>query len=1001
MCACALLALTVSSATASPEKPTIGKIGTSAVGATIATLWAEIDPNGEDTTYYFEYGLTESYGSVVPVGYADAGHGIDDTNVEQSVDGLASGVTYHYRVVAVNAQGTSASADQTFTTFGVTSFKVSATNADGSVDREAGSHPYEVTSRITLSSSNVNGEVDPAGAVKDVELDLPVGLLGDPAAVPQCPQSLLPGIQTGLQSESQCPADTQIGMVSLELGGSETATVPLFNLVPVAGVPAQFGVDALLFPLTLNAEIRPDRSYALSVNIDNLTALFRLTGITVTLWGEPADPSHDADRGKCAPPPLGGNSRGSCPSGAQLEPFLTMPTTCKSRVAFALRVDSWAQPGEFVTGTATSTGGSGEESDLRGCEGLDFDPSISVQPEVTEADSPTGVAIDLHMPYDSSAAGRAEASLEDALVTLPQGMSINVATAAGLEVCTAAEIGIGTMQPDSCPGASEIGSVEIDTPLLSSPLVGSIYMGQPPEPFDGELTAYVVAEGDGVVVKLPMKLLVNPNTGQLSVSVEGVPQFAFTDMKLRFRGGPRAPLATPEECGTFTTASQLIPYSALESSLQPTLTTSFAIESKCDHGFTPSFVAGSTSTGAGESTGFTVQVSRADGEQDIRDLAATFPAGLLANLGSVSLCGSAQALEGTCGVASAVGTVTIAAGAGPQPFYLSGTAFLTGPYEGAPFGLSIVVPAVVGPFNLGTVVLGARLLLDRHTARLSLVTDLLPTTRDGIPIRVRSLTVSVDRPGFMVNPTNCATQQITAEVAGTQTTARVASPFSLTGCSRLPFSPSVSASVPGKVSIVDGAGFEMKISEPGGVRANIDSLEGVFPSQLSARLKSVQHACLQATIDSNPALCPPGSRIGSAVVRTSLFRNPLSGPTYLVSRGTAARPEIVIILQGEGVVLELSGSLKISSSNALIFSIGDVPDAEISSLQVNLPAGPGAVLGANDLSKATGSLCGKRLVLRMNVTGQNGVAVKAAPRVSVTGCPKAKAAKKATTKKRG
>jgi hypothetical protein len=991
---CALLAVTASSAAATSGEPTIGQIGTKSVGATIATLWAEIDPNGDDTTYYFEYGPTTSYGSVMPVSHADAGQGIDNTNVEQSVSGLASGVTYHYRLVAVNAQGTTASSDQTFTTFGVTSFKVSATNASGGVDLEAGSHPYEVTSSITFSTTSVNGQVDPAGSLKETELDLPVGLSGDPAAVPQCPRGLLTGIHTGALSESQCPADTQVGIVSLELGNSETATAPLYNLVPPAGMPAQFGVDALLFPLTLNAEIRADRSYALSVNIENITALFRITGITMTLWGEPADPRHNADRGKCAPPSVGGSSRGNCPSGAQLEPFLTMPTTCQSPLTFALHADSWAQPSEFVSDTATIEGGTGDESDLRGCEELDFSPSISVQPETAETDSPTGMAIDLHIPYNSSPTGRSEASLESANFTLPRGVSINVSTAAGLGACTPAQIGLGTMQPASCPGSSDIGSVEIDTPVLAAPLVGEIYLGQPNEPFNGELTTYVVAEGDGVVVKLPTQLVVNPITGQLSVSVEGIPQFAFTDMKLKFRGGPRAPLATPEECGTFTTASRLIPYSALEPSLQPTLTTSFAIDSKCNSGFAPSFVAGSTSTGAGESTGFTVRVSRADGEQDIRDLSATLPSGLLANLGSVSLCGSAQALAGTCGPASEVGTVTIAAGAGPQPFYLSGTTFLTGPYEGAPFGLSIVVPAVAGPFNLGTVVLGARLLLDKHTARMSLVTDPLPITRDGIPIRIRALTVNVDRPGFVVNPTNCATQQVTAEVAGTQTTVRVTSPFTLTGCSRLPFSPSLSASVSGKVSIARGAGFEMKIAEPGGVRANIGSIEGVFPSQLSARLKSVEHACLLATLDSNPASCPPGSRIGSAVVRTLLFRNPLSGPTYLVSRGTAARPEIVIILQGEGVTLELAGALKVSRSDALTFSIDDVPDAPISSLQVNLPAGPGAVLGANDLSRATGSLCDKRLVLKMSITGQNGVVVKTAPRVSVTGCPKPKGSKK-------
>lgn len=989
-----LLALTASSASAAPGKPTIGQIGVKTVGATVTTLWAEIDPGGEDTTYDFEYGRTASYGAVAPLSGADAGGRANNTNVEQALSGLAPSSVYHYRVVATNPQGTVASTDKTFTTFGVASFRVSATNADRSLDFESGSHPYEVTTSFTFSSSSVKGEVDPAGALKDLELDLPPGLSGDPTAVPQCPQGLLPGVQGGLLGESQCPADTQVGLVSLELGGgAETMTLPLYNLVPAAGVPVEFGVEALLFPLTMKAELRPDRSYSLSVNIDNLTALFRLTGLSVTLWGEPADPGHDAERGKCAPPPLGGASRGSCPSGAPLKPFLTLPTACQSPMTFTLHVNSWAQPGEFLTAEATSGGGAGSESDLRGCEGLDFSPSISVQPETTAADSPAGLAIDLHMPYYSSPTGRAEADLNVARVALPPGVSINVAATDGLGACAAVQIGLETLERASCPGSSEIGSVELYTPLLAAPLVGSIYLGQPGEPFDGELTAYIVAEGDGIIVKLAMQLVVDPNTGQLSVSVDKVPQFAFTDLKLNFRGGPRAPLATPEGCGAFTTTSQLIPYSAAVPSLQPTLTSDFTIDANCGNGFAPSFVGGSTSAGAGESTGFTVQTSRADGEQDIRSLSATLPAGLLANLGSVSLCGAAQAAAGTCGAASEVGTVAIAAGAGSHPFYLAGTVFLTGPVEGAPFGLSIVVPAVAGPFNLGTVVIGARLLLDRHNARMTLVTDPLPTRRDGIPIRIRTLAVNVDRPGFVLNPTSCATQQVTAEIAGTQTTARVASPFTLTGCARLPFSPSVSASTQGAVSLKRGAEFELKIGEPRGTHANIRSIEGVFPSQLSARLKAVQHACLRATFDGNPAACPAESRIGATVAQTSLLNSPLSGPAYLVSNGTAARPQIAIVLQGDGVILELSGALKIASGNALTFKIDNVPDAPISSLLVSLPAGPASVLGANELSKATGSLCGKKLVLRTVITGQNGARVKSSPRVAVTGCSKTKVAK--------
>lgn len=988
--ACAVLTLGTSTASATPGAPGIGTIWPASIGATTTTLHAEVNPDGSDTTYYFQYGKTSSYGAVAPASAASIGSGVNSVNVSDALSGLAPDTAYHYRVVATNSFGTVASEDQTFNTFGVVSFRASAVNADGSPDVEAGSHPFGVTASVALAQTEFKGSVVPAGAMKDMEVTFPVGLVGSAGAVPQCPLYLLPSdVPLGA---SKCPPDTQVGLLLAELSSGEKLGLPLYNLVPPAGAPVELGVYAGFFPLTMTGVVRADRDYALSVDLENISQLFPLAGLSMTLWGVPADPTHDPYRGECVRL-LGGESTGSCPAGAPLEPFLTLPTACEAPLAFTLGVDAWSQPGESLTAVAASEDGAGGKLEVTGCDRLNFGPSIDVRPDTVAADSPAGVSIDLALPHTDNPRGLAEAALRDMRVTLPRGVSINVAAADGLSACTPAQVGLGTMEEPSCPNSSEIGSAAVDTPLLPVPLAGTIFLGPSGDPFDGEVTAYVVAEGDGVVVKLATHVVADPSTGQLMVTVSKMPQVALTDMRLSFRGGPRAPLATPEGCGTFATTAQLTPYSAPPVSEQPTLTSSFTIGSNCGAGFAPSFVAGSTSTSAGESTGFALELSRADGEQEIRSMSATLPEGVLANLGSVTPCRATQAAAGDCGAASRVGAVTIAAGAGSHPFYLSGAAFLTGPYEGAPFGLSILVPAVAGPFDLGTVTIAARLSLDRHDAQLTIATDPLPTIIKGIPLRIRSIAMTVDRPGFISNPTNCASKQVVGEVVGAQTAARVSSPFALTGCSRLPFSPSVSASTPAGVSRARGAGFDLKIRESRGAHANIGSVAVVFPSQLSARLGAIQQACTRAIFDANPASCPTGSRIGSAEAQTSLLGSRLNGPAYLVSNGTATHPDMAMVLQGEGVTIELRGALRVSHGRALAVTLKNVPDAPISSLEVSLPEGPESVLGANDLSRATGSLCGEKLVLHTSIAGQNGVRVKRSPRVSVSGCRRSRRAR--------
>jgi hypothetical protein len=966
----AFLLFASSSALATPAPPSVEATAPYSVGATIATLKAQINPNGEDTTYRFEYGPTSSYGTVVPVGGGDIGSGVGVVNVVDPVQGLFPQTVYHYRVVATNHQGTVASADEIFSTFGVAEFDASVTNADGSPDVLAGSHPFELSSHVKFAKTESVESAEAGGAVRDMDLELPVGMAGEPQAVPQCPREKLNG---------ECPVDSQIGVLTVELGGL-TATLPLYNLVPVDGATAQFGAFVAILPLTLTAVVQPNREYSLSMNAKELIELLPVRGIAVTLWGVPGDPSHDTER-RCL------NFAATCPSGAGLKPFLTLPTVCGAPQTFTLRTDSWAQPGEFVTATSTGENKAGQSLNVMGCDRLDFSPSLGVQSDATAADSPTGFTLTVDIPQSNSATGVAEADLKSMVLTLPEGMSIDVSAADGLGACTSSEIGLETLQAPSCPDSSKIGTAQISTPLLPLPLTGSIYLARQGEnPFNSQFAAYVYVEGSGVKVKLAMELLPDPSTGQLTVKLDKAPQLGFAQLKLAFNGGPRAVLASPTHCGTFPTVGHPTSYAESASAIPPVvLSSDIVVSSDCADGFAPSFVAGATSTEAGQDTGFTLKVDRADAQQTIHSLSASLPDGLLAKLGSVPRCGAPAAAAGTCDANTRVGTATIAAGAGTHPFYLKGGAFLTGPYAGAPFGLSIVVPAVAGPFDLGTVAIRARLLIGRRDGRLTLATDQIPSILGGIPLRIRTIAVTIDRPGFMFNPTSCTTQQIDAQIEGQQITAPVTSPFTVAGCSRLAFAPSVSASTQARVSRQAGAAFDLKIGESGSAGANIRSIRAVFPSQLAPRLTAIQHACLRATFDSNPALCPKGSRVGSAEAKTSLLAGPLKGPAYFLSNATTAPAELAIVLQGEGIVLELVGTLRVSHGvSTIVFKT--VPDAPISNLDVSLPAGADSMLGASGLSKSQGMLCGKRLVLRTTLTGQNNRSVKRSSVLSVQGC---------------
>jgi hypothetical protein len=582
-------------------------------------------------------------------------------------------------------------------------------------------------------------------------------------------------------------------------------------------------------------------------------------------------------------------------------------------------------------------------------------------------------------------------------------VAVSPAAAAGLVACSPDQIGLHNAAEPRCPDASKVGSVEVHTPLLPDPLRGWVYIAQQSNnPFNSLLAIYVVAQGDGVLVKLAGHILADPGTGQLTTTFDDNPQLPFTDFKLDFFGGPRAALSTPESCGAFTTTSSLTPWSGT-APVPPS--DSFTIGTGCTKGFSPSFEAGSVNAQAGAFSPFTLTLSRSDADQKLEEIAVRMPQGVLGMLKSVPRCPEPQASNGTCGAESEIGHTTVAAGVGSTPLSLAGKVFLTGPYNGAPFGLSIVVPAVAGPFNLGNVVVRAAVQIDPHTAQVLVTSDPLPRMidsvegmRSGIPADVRTVTVTIDRSGFMLNPTSCNPTSVSGTITSThRTSVAVTSRFQVGGCASLVFAPKFTAVTQSRASKADGASLDVKVASGPG-QANIAKVRVLLPRALPSRLSTLQQACLASVFDRNPAGCPAGSVVGTATARTPVLKDPLTGPVYLVSNGGARFPDLVLVLQGEGITLYLDGNTNIRKG-ITSSTFEAVPDAPISTFDLMLPEGPHSALAA------TANLCRTNLTMPTTITGQNGAVVKQATRIAVSGCVahrprKAKSTRRASSRAR-
>jgi hypothetical protein len=852
--------------------------------------------------------------------------------------------------------------------FGFQNFQQLSSGRDGLPDTLAGSHPYEMTTSFALNnlSRKEAGTVLPSGEVKNLEITLPKGFVGDPLATPRCPRALFDfGRRT--HQIPDCPPDTQVGILYVY---PENPIVPLeipvYNLEPPADVPAQFGFAYQYRVGIVDFSVATGEGSAVKATVHNIVQLSLLRSY-LTIWGVPGEHG----------------------TGAPLKPLLTNPTSCGVPLSNTVSMGSWEEPDIVLSGlTYPWADGMGNQLQMSGCGKLQFEPSLEVHPTASAASTPTGLEVDVKVPQHERLEELAEAHLKDATVALPPGVVVSPSAANGLQVCTPVQIGLNNDSAPTCPDASKVGDVEVLTPLLEQPLHGSVYVAQQNEnPFHALLAIYVVAEGSGTLIKLAGHVNVDPTTGQLTTTFAENPQLPFSELKMRFRSGPRAALMTPDTCGSYTPSAQLTGYNGavVMPSLEP-----FSVSSGCTHGFAPSFTAGMENNEAAGFAPFTTTISRPDGDQPLRVVSVTTPPGLLGMLSRVALCGEPQAALGACPPSSLIGHTTATAGPGPYPVTVSGgQVFLTGPYNGAPFGLSIVVPAVAGPFNLGNIVVRASISLDPHTARITIVSSPLPTIKEGIPLQIRSVNVTIDRPGFIFNPTSCAPLSVDGTIASVQgTSAAVSSRFQAADCASLRFAPGFTASTRAHTSKSSGASLDVRVSSSQG-QANIGKVTVALPKQLPSRLTTLQHACPEATFAQNPATCPAASLVGMAKAVTPALNEPVTGPAYLVSHGGAAFPDLVVILQGQGVRLDLVGNTNIKKQ-ITTSTFASVPDAPVTSFELVLPQGPHSALTTSLPGKLHGNLCTTKLIMPTTITGQNGAQIKQSTKISVTGCPRKK-----------
>lgn len=856
----------------------------------------------------------------------------------------------------------SACAAEEFDKFAIES--VSATLSD----KQAGKHA-DMTIAVKL---NRDGN-SPYAKARDIKIQLPPGMIGNPQAIPHCTiEQLGEDLET-----SACPFDSQVGTTQVRTVQPVTGVFkePVYNMLPPKGtdIVARLGFIAVGWPAFINIRVNPV-DYSLIATAEGLPSASGLSEATTTIWGVPSAPVHDEDRIT----PYEAVHGGAPAEGRKVTeggPFLSNPTDCSAAREVRVTARSYQLPDQPSTMSAPFP-------QITGCGKLGFAPSFTMVPTNPEAAAPTGVDTQLRVPQDESPQGLATSTLKSARVTLPQGFAINPAAADGLEGCSAAQVGYGENVDANCPDAAKLGSIEADVPALEEPLHGFVYQ-RTPEP--GRLFGlWVVADEEGVHLKLPARIETNPLTGQLTTvfdgieSLGGLPQVPVSNLKLSVFGGPRAPLSTPTGCGTYLTHYSLTPWSGTPAVEKDT---PMEVTVACGKGgFSPKLSAGSLNSRGGKFSAFSFTLTRNDGEANPQTIALHLPQGLLAKLGGVPLCSDAAASSGACPAGSKIGSLTASSGVGgaplwiPQPGKAPTAVYLAGPYKGAPYSVVSVVPAQAGPFDLGLVVNRAAINVDPETALATIATDPLPQFLEGVPVTYRTIHVTVDRKNFTLNPTSCAPKKIRATVtASNGATAEPSDGFQATGCARLPYSPKLKLSFSGGMKRTGNPAVKAILTQKPN-QANTKAATVILPKSEFIDNAHISNPCTRVQFAAEA--CPPKSILGTVTASTPLLDKPLKGKVYFRSNGGDRElPDIVADLRGS-IRVTLVGFID-SVRGRVRTRFLSVPDAPVSKFKMSLFG------GTRGLIENSQNLCAVQPRVEILLKAQNGHSSVTRPHVGL------------------
>ena len=823
-------------------------------------------------------------------------------------------------------------------------------------------------------------------SAQNVTFDAPKGVFGNINAISKCAPSDF--------ALDQCGSNSQAGLITVyaNYDGNPRyllGTAPIYDLVPEPEQTAlfEFVVPTLDIPIAIPVTVRTATDYGLRFTVADITQLTPLARVELTLWGFPAEASHNTQRfprGTVGNPPgCAGLTNTGClheetRSSLPVVPLTDNPTTCTGQpLITTLEVQTYQDP-EHLSRAESSY------PPIEGCEREVFKPLLHASPTSNETDSPSGLDLEMSaQQFEGYAASPSE--IKSIILTMPPDLTINPDAADGQTDCTNAQANFGSEGPAECPNNSKIGTISISSPTLNGPLTGSVYLGQP-EP-GNQYRVFDVVSGFGMNIKLIGSFTPNSETGQVTAHFENLPQLPFETFQIHLFAGERALMATPIACTIYAVSARFFPWD--EALPDAPSTKNFSLEtgphgSECPgqvRPFKPSLEAGTANPAAGAYSSFTLKLNREDGDQFLGKLNFTMPPGLTANLHGVTYCpetdilaaantsGRTEQADPSCPASSEIGTSNVAAGPGIHPFHAVGRIFLAGPFQGAPLSLVAITPALAGPYDYGTVVVRVALHIDPLDAHVIADSETVPEIIGGIPLRMREIRVNINRERFMINPTNCSEFQTVSEGIGDQGSAvSFSSPFIAVNCETLSFTPKMSITqLGGHRATARGKDPALRFdlnTNPGD--ANLSSVSVTLPKTFEIDQRHLGNLCSKAQLEKDH--CAGRQPIGFVKDETPLLEKPLEGPAYAVSgfaSGTNVLPHIAFILGGQVTVVPQAESTTLGGGR-LKTVVPVIPDAPIGHFRFSLLG------GAHGYISNTESLCAAKPIVAVALNGQNG-----------------------------